>query len=62
MILKPLILVLVIDKIGEKFPIARSVRRAFNHKIVSVIAEIRHGLHTYNGFFNVFKLLVAQGI
>ena len=62
MILKPLILVFVVNKVGEKFPIARSVLCAFNHKIVSIIAEIRHGLHTDNCLFDVFKLLVAQGI
>ena len=62
MILKPLILVLVINEVGEKFPIARSVLCAFNHKIVSIITEIRHGLHTDNCRFYVFKLLIAQSI
>ena len=62
MILKPLILVLVINKVCEKFPIAGSVLVAFNHEIVSIITEIRHSLHTDNCFFDVFKLLVAQGI
>ena len=62
MILEPLVLLLIINKVGEEFPVARGIIRAFNHEIVSIVTEIRHGLHADYRVLDVLELLVAQGV
>ena len=36
--------------------------RPLNHKVVAVVAEIRHALHSNDGIFDVAELFEAEGV
>ena len=62
MVLQPLILILVVDKVSQQFPIPRRPLAALNDKVVALVAEIGHRLHVDDLRLNVHQLLVAQGV
>ena len=62
MVLQPLILILVVHKVSQQFPIPGRPLAALNDKVVALVAEIRHRLHVDDLRLNVHQLLVAQGV
>ena len=62
MVLQPLVLVLVIDEVGEQFPVPRRVLVALNHKVVTFVSEIRHNRHAHDSVFDMDQFLEAKRI
>ena len=62
MVLQPFVLIFVVDEVSEKFPIARCPLPSLNHKVVTIITEIWHTLHTNDGIFNVAELFETEGV
>ena len=55
-ILQPLVLVFIINKIQQYSPVLRNSRRllvTFNDKVVTMISEIRHSRHVDYSFLNM---------
>ena len=62
MVLQPFVLILVVNEVSEEFPIARCLMRSLNYKVVAVITEIWHTLHTNDSAFDVAQLFEAEGV
>ena len=62
MVLQPLVLVFVIDEVGEQFPVPRRVLAALNHKVVAFVAEIRHDRHAHDSVFDMDQFLETKSI
>jgi len=45
MVLKPLILLLVVNEVCEEFPVAWRFLRSLYDKVVAFITKVRHRLH-----------------
>ena len=62
MILEPLVLVLIVDEVGQESPVTRGVTGALNHEIVALVAEVRHGLHAHDCVLYVDQFFEAEGV
>ena len=62
MVLQPLILVLVVDEVGQEFPVFGGLFASLNDEVIALVAEVRHRLHVDDLALNMHQLLEAQRI
>ena len=62
MILEPLILVFIADKVKQELPVSWGVLVTFNNKVISMVAKIWHRLHVDDSVLDVDELLETESV
>ena len=60
MVLQPLVLVLVVDEVGEQFPVTGRVLAPLDHEVITIVAKVRHRGHANDSVLDMHQLLEAQ--
>ena len=61
-ILEPLVLVLIVDEVGQELPVAWGIRCSFYHIVIPVIAKVWHRGHANYRVFNMLQFLESEGV